>query len=67
MILICTSNIDEIALALTCNRRLNHETRSREQSVDTFKWAAAREDEEVREAENEQWCNRRSVPEYREQ
>jgi hypothetical protein len=29
--------------------------------------AAAHEDEQVREAENEQRCNRRSVPEYREQ
>jgi hypothetical protein len=36
------------------NRRLNPETRSREQSVDTFKRATARKDGEVREAENEQ-------------
>jgi hypothetical protein len=34
--------------------------------VDTFRRATAREDEEVREAENEQPCNRQSVPEYRE-
>ncbi len=50
-----------------CNRCLNPETRSREQSVDSFRWAAACKDEEVGESENEQWRNRRSVPEYREQ
>ncbi len=37
-----------------CNRSLNPETRSREQSVDTFRRAAARKDEEEKEAENEQ-------------
>ncbi len=35
------------------NRCLNPETRSPEQSVDTYRQAAARKDEEVREAENE--------------
>ncbi len=35
-----------------CNRRFNPETRSWEQSVDTIRRAAARKDEEVREAEN---------------
>jgi hypothetical protein len=35
------------------NRHLNPETRSCEQPVDTFRRAAARKDEEVREAENE--------------
>ena len=46
---------------------MNPETRSRKQSVNTNRQAAARKDEEVREAENEQRRNRRSVPEYREQ
>jgi hypothetical protein len=50
-----------------CNRHLNPETRSREQSVDLFRQAAACKDEEVREAENEQQWDRWSVPEYREQ
>ncbi len=45
---------------------MNPETRSQEQLVDTFRRAAARKDEEVRERENEQQCNRQSVPEYRE-
>jgi hypothetical protein len=49
------------------NRHLNPETRSREQSLDTFRQAAAREDKEVKEAKNEQRHNRRLVPEYREQ
>ncbi len=35
--------------------------------MDTFRRAAAHEDEEVKEAENEQPRNRWSVPEYREQ
>ncbi len=35
--------------------------------MDTFRRAAAHKDEEVREAENEQRRNRRSVLEYREQ
>ncbi len=47
--------------------RLNPETRSHKQSVDTFRQTAACKDEQVREAENEQRCNRRLVPEYREQ
>jgi hypothetical protein len=41
-----------------CNRRLNPETRSHKQSVDTFRRATAREDEQVREAKNEQRRNR---------
>jgi hypothetical protein len=47
-------------------RRFNPETRSCKQSVDTFRQAAAHEDEQVREAENEQQRNRQSVLEYRE-
>ncbi len=50
-----------------CIRRLNPETRSREQLVDTFRRAVANNDEQVKEAENEQQCNRQSVLEYREQ
>ena len=48
-------------------RHLNPETRSCEQSVNTFRQATARKDEQVREAENVQRGNRRPVLEYREQ
>jgi hypothetical protein len=40
------------------------EYREQEQSVNTDRRAAAREDEQVREAENEQQCNRPLVLEY---
>ncbi len=45
---------------------LDPEYRAREQFANTERQATACKDEEVREAENEQQCNRRSVPEYRE-
>jgi hypothetical protein len=47
--------------------RLVFEYREQEQSVHTDRQAAAGKDEQVREAENEQQCNRRLVPKYREQ
>ncbi len=53
-ILLNNPGVREAEKGQQCNRHLNPETRSRKQSVNTDRRAAACKDEEVREAENEQ-------------